>query len=86
MAEYRQEEVAKSQYHVEADEPRLIVDSEVRYWSDYSHTDFHPRSIHKLPDTADWESTEGNWSVGKDVFSRYNQVGYPLSLNQRSSY
>jgi hypothetical protein len=79
VAEYRQEEIAKSQYYIETDEPRLIKDSEVRYWSDYSHVDLHPRSIHKLPDAADWESTEGNWGAGKDVFSRYNQVCSPLS-------
>ncbi|KAI0292754.1 tubulin domain-containing protein [Russula brevipes] len=46
--------------------------SEVRYWSDYNRVYYLPRSIHKLPDLADWEITGGDWQGGKETFLRYD--------------
>jgi len=46
--------------------------SEVRYWSDYNRVYYLPRSIHKLPDLADWEITGGDWQGGKATFLRYD--------------
>lgn len=46
----------------------------VRYWSDYSHVDYHPRSLHRLPDAPDWEDLEGDWTAGATTFDEYNEV------------
>jgi Tubulin domain len=48
--------------------------SDVRYWSDYNRVYYLPRSMHKLPDLADWEAEEGDWHGGKETFLRYNMV------------
>ncbi|KAF8483626.1 tubulin nucleotide-binding domain-like protein [Russula ochroleuca] len=49
-----------------------LVASDVRYWSDYNRVYYLPRSIHKLPDLADWEAADGDWQGGKDAFLRYD--------------
>jgi len=47
--------------------------SDVRYWSDYSRVHYLPRSLHKLPDLADWEAADGgDWQGGRETFSRYD--------------
>jgi hypothetical protein len=51
-----------------------LVASDVRYWSDYNRVYYIPRSIHKLPDLADWETAEGDWQGGKETFLRYDSV------------
>ncbi|KZT69422.1 tubulin nucleotide-binding domain-like protein [Daedalea quercina L-15889] len=48
------------------------ADPDVRFWSDYSRVFLHPRSSQRLPDTPDWESTEGNWLWSKETFERHN--------------
>jgi hypothetical protein len=54
--------------------PPLLA-SDVRYWSDYNRVHYLPRSIHKLPDLADWEAAGGgDWQGGKDTFLRYDSV------------
>ena len=53
--------------------PPLLA-SDVRYWSDYNRVHYLPRSIHKLPDLADWEAAGGDWQGGKDAFLRYDSV------------
>lgn len=45
-----------------------------RYWSDYNRVDYHPRTIQALPDVADWENVDGNWSLGKQTFERFDAV------------
>lgn len=50
--------------------------SDIRYWSDFNRVYYLPRSIHKLPDLADWETADGDWQGGKETFSRYNSVSY----------
>jgi hypothetical protein len=47
------------------------TDSDIRYWSDYSRVFLDPKSIQPIPDAL--ESTEAGWSVGQDLFRRYNE-------------
>ena len=51
-----------------------LVASDVRFWSDYNRVYYIPRSIHKLPNLADWETAEGDWRGGKETFLRYDSV------------
>ena len=48
--------------------------SDVRYWSDFNRVYYLPRSMHTLPDLADWEAAGGDWQGGKETFLRYNLV------------
>lgn len=54
--------------------------SDIRYWSDFNRVYYLPRSIHQLPDLADWEAGDGDWQGGKETFSRYNSVSYESRL------
>ena len=60
-----------------------LCSSNVRYWSDYDRVYHLPRSIHKLPDLADWETAEGDWSAGKEAFLRYDLVSYSGGADHR---
>jgi hypothetical protein len=60
-----------------------LVASDVRYWSDYNRVYYIPRSIHKLPDLADWETAEGDWQGGKETFLRYDSVSYLFAQSHR---
>jgi protein misato len=64
--------------------PPLLA-SDVRYWSDYNRVHYLPRSIHKLPDLADWEAAEGDWQGGKEAFLRYDSVSSPLESSTAHS-
>lgn len=82
LVEYRQDPIPQSNYHTRLEDeiqnaggPAALKSSEIRYWSDYSRISFHPRSLQKLPDHADWESLEGDWNAGREEFVRYDQVG-----------
>lgn len=57
-----------------------LAASDVRYWSDYNRVYYLPRSIHKLPDLADWEAADGDWHGGKDAFLRYDSVSWLFRL------
>jgi len=47
--------------------------SDVRYWSDYNRVHYLPRSLHRLPDLADWEAEDGgDWQGGRETFLRYD--------------
>ncbi|KAH9915313.1 Misato segment II tubulin-like domain-containing protein [Fomitopsis serialis] len=87
VVESRQDRIPQSNYHLQLDReaddddsPKndedgvapQVLDSDVRFWSDYSRVFLHPRSMQRLPDPPDWESTEGNWAWSKDAFERYN--------------
>jgi hypothetical protein len=48
--------------------------SDIRYWSDFNRVYYVPRSIHKIPDQADWEAGDGDWQGGKEAFLRYDTV------------
>lgn len=93
MAEYKQDPVEKSRYHVQLEDepdpdstqsgPFTVDESTVRYWSDYNRIDYHPRSIQKLPDLLDWDLGTGDWVSGKETFDRYNnQVNISLQTAQ----
>ncbi|EMD35050.1 hypothetical protein CERSUDRAFT_107070 [Gelatoporia subvermispora B] len=76
VLEYRQAPIPKSKYHVRLEEgaPDTAAPpaSDIRCWSDYSRVDFHPRSLQKLPDHADWESLEGDWNAGREEFAHHD--------------
>lgn len=65
--------------------PPPLLASDVRYWSDYSRVYYLPRSIHKLPDLADWEAADGggDWRGGKDTFMRYDSVSFFVPPSHR---
>ncbi|KAI0310860.1 tubulin domain-containing protein, partial [Amylostereum chailletii] len=50
----------------------IIQSSDVRYWSDYNRVYYLPRSVHKLPDAADFDNSGEDWQNGKEVFERYD--------------
>jgi hypothetical protein len=97
VAEYKQDLVEKSRYHVQLEKisassnsphpeqlDSFVVDeSTVRYWSDFNLVAYHPRSIQKLPDLFDWNLGIGNWVAGKETFDRYNnQVNISLVVEE----
>lgn len=47
------------------------TDPNIRYWSDYSRVFLDRKSIQAIPDAL--ESTEAGWSVGQELFRRYNE-------------
>ncbi|KAF8648203.1 hypothetical protein AX16_006342 [Volvariella volvacea WC 439] len=46
---------------------------DIRFWSDYRHTDFTPKSIQQVADPPDWEDALKTWSAGQELFSRFNE-------------
>lgn len=50
-----------------------VQESDVKFWSDYSRVNLHPRGVHRLPDLPDWEDMEGDWVNGADTFERYDE-------------
>jgi hypothetical protein len=65
---------------------RKVVDAidntDIRYWSDFTRIYYLPRSLQKLPDPPEWESTDLGWIQGHEMFTRHNEVdmniGYQL--------
>jgi len=53
-------------------DPTAVDERTIRYWSDYSRIDYHPRSIQKLPDLSDWDLGMGDWAAGKEMFDEHN--------------
>ncbi|KAF8579601.1 hypothetical protein K439DRAFT_1663176 [Ramaria rubella] len=43
----------------------------VRFWSDFSRVFYHPRSLHRVPDPAEWEREIG-WAQGVERFKLYD--------------
>ena len=85
MDEFHQPVVPKSKYQLRLDEGHNQVEdgdktstADIRYWSDYSHVFYHPRTPQRLPDVADYENTEGDWVLGMDTFTKYAEVRYNL--------
>ncbi|KAG1885650.1 Misato segment II tubulin-like domain-containing protein, partial [Suillus subluteus] len=72
-----QDPIPQSEYHArlegEIEEKGDLerTDPNIRYWSDYSRVFLDPKSIQPIPDAL--ESTEAGWSVGQDLFRRYNE-------------
>ncbi|KAJ6584373.1 mtDNA inheritance protein Dml1 [Mycena capillaripes] len=79
--EYKQEAVRKSHYQTIMEEldtnsgaPSSAVQPEnIRYWSDFNRMYYVPRTIQKVPDIPEWEDAEGNWTGGREVFTRYDE-------------
>lgn len=82
IAEYRQDRIPNGEFQTvlaeglteEGAVHLADLDAEVRYWSDFNRVSFIPRTIQRLPDSPDWENTDGDWNVGKELFARYNAV------------
>ncbi|TFK50599.1 tubulin nucleotide-binding domain-like protein [Heliocybe sulcata] len=88
VVEYRQEQIPKSKYQEELEFAGEDVDrseddgrernaekrndSDIRFWSDYSRVYYHPRSLQKLAEPADWQDPEGDWNYGQDLFRGYD--------------
>lgn len=81
VVQVHQDPIPKSDYQKQLESGDSLEQPEnassnntVRYWSDYNRVYLAPRSIQSLPDPADWEGVDGDWSAGKDLFERYNAV------------
>lgn len=85
VVECKQDPIPKSLYHDRIESDNGDDDDEdrsqsrdneldVRYWSDYNRLYYTPKTIQKLPDVADWESAEGDWARGKQLFQRFDEV------------
>ncbi|KAJ8584484.1 tubulin nucleotide-binding domain-like protein [Rhizopogon salebrosus TDB-379] len=77
VARETQEPIPQSEYHArlesneeESDDPAQS-DPNIRYWSDYSRVFLDQKSIQAVPDSL--ESTEAAWSVGQELFRRYDE-------------
>ncbi|KAG1750528.1 Misato segment II tubulin-like domain-containing protein [Suillus paluster] len=72
-----QDPIPQSEYHArlegdtEEEGDLARPDPNVRYWSDYSRVFLDRKSIQAIPDAM--ESTEAGWSVGQELFRRYNE-------------
>ncbi|CAK5284476.1 unnamed protein product [Mycena citricolor] len=81
--EYKQERVTKSQYQDDLDKEDLDEGvaqdaataqlKDVRYWPDFNRLYYAPRTLQQIPDLAEWESKEGDWAFGGDLFTRYDE-------------
>ncbi len=82
MDTYRQTQIAKSAYHTRLDEGSLnrvhteetAKSGDIRYWSDFGHAYYLPRSIQRMPSPPAREAFEGHWAQSRDLFRRYNEV------------
>ncbi|TCD64574.1 Protein dml1 [Steccherinum ochraceum] len=74
--EIRRPPVSKSTYQSHLDDGEAVANndaSEIRYWSDYGHVMYHPRTPQRLPDLADYENTEGDWISNREAFTKYSE-------------
>ncbi|CAK5270363.1 unnamed protein product [Mycena citricolor] len=81
--EYKQERATKSQYQDDLDKEDLDEGvaqdaanaqlKDVRYWPDFNRLYYAPRTLQQIPDLAEWESKEGDWAFGGDLFTRYDE-------------
>lgn len=81
VVEYRQEAIPESKYHTQLkaaegtdESAENIATSSIRYWSDYSLVDLHPRSLQRLPDVPEWEDVNGDWVGGGEAFTKFDEV------------
>ncbi|KAF9245655.1 tubulin domain-containing protein [Melanogaster broomeanus] len=74
-----QEQISQSEYHSllkdEDDfgdvEEEKAIDTNIRYWSDFSRVFFDPKSIQAVPDAS--EIVESDWSASRQIFQRYDE-------------
>jgi hypothetical protein len=90
VVEHSQDQVSRSRYlqrleeteestheSRDRDEQRseLDPDTEIRYWSDYSHPYYTPRSIHKVPDSSGGARSDTmDWTSSQAMFKQYDAV------------
>lgn len=55
----------------------FIKTRNIRYWSDYSHVYYLPRSVQRVPSSPHWEASREDWKQSQDQFQRYNEVRMP---------
>jgi hypothetical protein len=82
--EHRQDRIPESPYHAHIDPEKdfdgasdadgIQTIDDIRYWSDFGHVYYLPRTVQTLPDPGDWDSIDGEWNLGQEQFSRYNEV------------
>lgn len=53
----------------------------MRYWSDFNRLFYAPKTVQKLPNTAEWENAEGDWMEGREIFKRFDEVRPLLNLD-----
>ncbi|KIK50577.1 hypothetical protein GYMLUDRAFT_182599 [Collybiopsis luxurians FD-317 M1] len=73
ITEYEQEPIEPHVYqtHLEAEDSTFSADaSAIRYWSDFNRVFYTPRTIQMVPDVPDWRNSEGDWSLGQEIFER----------------
>ncbi|KAL9710790.1 mtDNA inheritance, partitioning of the mitochondrial organelle [Leucoagaricus gongylophorus] len=78
VEEIRQNEVTKSPYHIQLEEKdqaglQFTTPKEVRYWSDFSHVYYLPRSVHRVSRPMNGETGADNWKQSQDQFRQYNE-------------
>jgi len=78
IARETQDPIPQSEYHarlesdMEEGDDFAHQDANVRYWSDYSRVFLDRKSIQPVPDPL--EGSEAEWSVGQELFRRYDEV------------
>uniref|UniRef100_A0A8H7XJ48 Tubulin nucleotide-binding domain-like protein n=1 Tax=Psilocybe cubensis TaxID=181762 RepID=A0A8H7XJ48_PSICU len=80
LVEYKQDRISKSAFQssLEEDEDKnqssdLVLIQDFRYWSDYSRVYYLPRTLQKIPDPPEWETTNVDLNHGLEVFTRLNE-------------
>ncbi|KXN85944.1 Protein DML1 [Leucoagaricus sp. SymC.cos] len=78
LDEIQQNRITRSTYHTQL-EGNLSVDSsypsheEIRYWSDFSHVYYLPRSIQRVGRLAGSEASAVDWQEGHNQFRLYDK-------------
>ncbi|KAI0072181.1 tubulin nucleotide-binding domain-like protein [Panus rudis PR-1116 ss-1] len=84
VVEYRQQRISKSRYQEKLDAGEEDEDAaeakvtghtttDMRFWSDYSRVFYHPRSLQRLPDLADYDDVEGDWMSSQEAFAKHDE-------------
>ncbi|KAK0451190.1 mtDNA inheritance protein Dml1 [Desarmillaria tabescens] len=45
----------------------------IRYWSDFSRVYYARKSVQMIPQSLDWEATEGDWKQGEQYFRQFDE-------------
>lgn len=72
-----QERIPPSEYHSHLElednsQQAKPIATKIRYWSDFSHVFFDPRSIQAVPNVP--ELVEGDWNASCETFLQYDNV------------
>ncbi|KAJ3573277.1 hypothetical protein NP233_g2520 [Leucocoprinus birnbaumii] len=77
--EIRQNRLARSSYHAQLEEEdqnssQPTRPEEIRYWSDFSHVYYLPRSIQRVNRPGSGDATSDAWKESQDQFRQYNKA------------